>query len=47
MLEALGIKIDFSPEKSAEFLKKITIYFMFSQNHHLSMKIRLRSGENF
>ena len=38
VLEALGVKIDLTPEKSAELLKKLNICFMFAQNYHLSMK---------
>lgn len=38
VLEALGVKIAISPEKSAEVLKKIGICFLFAQNYHLSMK---------
>ena len=38
VLEALGVKIDLAPEKSAEILKKINLCFMFAQNYHLSMK---------
>ena len=32
------MKIDLTPEKSAELLKKLNICFMFAQNYHLSMK---------
>ena len=38
VLEALGVKIDLAPEKSAELLRRINICFMFAQNYHLSMK---------
>lgn len=38
VLEALGVKINLEPEKSAEILKKIGICFLFAQNYHLSMK---------
>lgn len=38
MLEALGVKITISPEKSAELLKKINICFLFAQNYHIAMK---------
>ena len=38
VLEALGVNISISPEKSAELLKKIGICFMFAQNYHLAMK---------
>lgn len=38
VLEALGVKITISAEKSAEILKKIGICFMFAQSYHSSMK---------
>lgn len=38
VLEALGINIRVSPEKSTEILKKIGIYFLFAQNYHIAMK---------
>lgn len=38
VLEALGVKITISPEKSAEMLKNIGICFMFAQNYHIAMK---------
>ncbi|MDD3338373.1 MAG: anthranilate phosphoribosyltransferase [Lachnospiraceae bacterium] len=38
VLEALGVKITVSPEKSAEMLKKIGICFLFAQNYHIAMK---------
>jgi anthranilate phosphoribosyltransferase len=38
VLEALGVNITISPEKSAELLKNIGICFLFAQNYHLSMK---------
>ncbi len=38
VLEALGVNIQISPEKSAELLEKIGICFMFAQNYHLAMK---------
>ena len=38
VLEALGVNITISPEKSAELLKKINICFLFAQNYHISMK---------
>ena len=38
VLEALGVNIGISPEKSAELLKKIGICFMFAQNYHIAMK---------
>ena len=37
-LEALGVNITISPEKSAELLKKINICFLFAQNYHIAMK---------
>ena len=38
VLEALGVKITISSEKSAEILKKINICFLFAQNYHIAMK---------
>lgn len=38
VLEALGIKIDVSPKKSATILNKINICFLFAQNYHIAMK---------
>ena len=38
VLEALGVKITVSPEKSAELLNKINICFLFAQNYHMAMK---------
>ena len=38
VLEALGVKIDLPPEKSAGLLKKINICFLFAQNYHIAMK---------
>ena len=38
VLEALGVKIDITPEQSAELLKKIGICFLFAQNYHIAMK---------
>lgn len=38
VLEALGVKITISPEKSAELLKKINVCFLFAQNYHIAMK---------
>lgn len=37
-LEALGVKLDLSPEKNLELLKEIGICFMFAQKYHSSMK---------
>lgn len=38
VLEALGVKIDNSPQKSSELLNKINICFLFAQNYHIAMK---------
>ena len=38
VLEALGVKINLSPEHSARLLKKINICFLFAQNYHIAMK---------
>lgn len=38
VLEALGVKITISPEKSAQLLEKIGICFLFAQNYHIAMK---------
>lgn len=38
VLEALGVKIDLTPENSAALLKKIGICFLFAQNYHIAMK---------
>lgn len=38
VLEALGVKITLSPEKSADLLRKIGICFLFAQNYHIAMK---------
>lgn len=38
VLEALGIKIDISPEKSLELLEKNNICFLFAQRYHSAMK---------
>jgi len=37
-LEALGVNIMLSPEKSARLLSEIGICFLFAQNYHISMK---------
>ena len=37
VLEALGVKITLTPERSAEILKKINICFLFAQNYHIAM----------
>lgn len=38
VLEALGVKIDISPEKSAQLLDEIGLCFLFAQNYHIAMK---------
>lgn len=38
VLDALGVNIDISPEKSAKVLKNSNICFLFSQNYHIAMK---------
>ncbi len=38
VLEALGVNITVSPEKSRQMLEKIGICFLFAQNYHLAMK---------
>lgn len=38
VLEALGVNITISPERSAELLKEIDICFLFAQNYHIAMK---------
>jgi len=38
VLEALGVDITISPEKSAELLKNVGICFLFAQNYHIAMK---------
>ncbi len=38
VLEALGVNISISPEKSAAILQKINICFLFAQNYHIAMK---------
>lgn len=38
VLEALGVNITVSPEKSQEILKEANICFLFAQNYHLAMK---------
>ena len=37
-LEALGVNITVSPEKSAALLKEIGICFLFAQNYHVAMR---------
>ncbi|MCL1861933.1 MAG: anthranilate phosphoribosyltransferase [Defluviitaleaceae bacterium] len=38
VLEALGVNINISPEKSARLLSEIGICFLFAQNYHIAMK---------
>ena len=38
VLEALGVNINISPEKSAALLENIGICFLFAQNYHIAMK---------
>lgn len=38
VLEALGVNIAISPERSLELLKTIQLCFLYAQNYHLSMK---------
>lgn len=38
VLEALGVNIGISPERSAQLLKEINICFLFAQNYHIAMK---------
>jgi anthranilate phosphoribosyltransferase len=38
VLEALGVKIDVSPQKSLEVLETIGLCFLYAQNYHLAMK---------
>ena len=38
VLEALGVRIDLEPEKSAEILKQINLCFMFAQKYHTAMR---------
>lgn len=37
-LEALGVKIDLTPERSAELLKELNICFLFAQKYHTAMR---------
>lgn len=37
-LEALGVKIDLSPEESAKLLKELNICFLFAQKYHTAMR---------
>lgn len=38
LLEALGVNINISPEKSQQLLSDINICFLFAQNYHIAMK---------
>ena len=38
VLEALGVNINTSAEKSKEMLNKINLCFLFAQNYHIAMK---------
>lgn len=38
VLEALGVNINVSPEKSREMLEQIGLCFLFAQNYHIAMK---------
>lgn len=38
VLEALGVNITVSPERSAKMLETINICFLFAQNYHVAMK---------
>ncbi len=38
LLEALGVNITISPEKSKEILEKANICFLFAQKYHMAMK---------
>lgn len=38
VLEALGVKIDLTPEHSAALLREIGFCFLFAQNYHIAMK---------
>lgn len=38
VLEALGVNIKVTPERSTELLEKIHICFLFAQNYHVAMK---------
>lgn len=37
-LEALGVKIDISPQRSLEILKELNICFLFAQKYHTAMR---------
>lgn len=38
VLEALGVNITLSPDKSTEMLRRIGLCFLFAQNYHIAMK---------
>lgn len=38
VLEALGVNITLTPERSAQMLRDINLCFLFAQNYHISMK---------
>ena len=38
VLEALGVDIAVSPQRSAQILKELGICFLFAQNYHIAMK---------
>lgn len=38
VLEALGVRIGVSPEKSLDLLQSINLCFLFAQNYHIAMK---------
>ena len=38
VLEALGVRIDLAPERSAALLREIGFCFLFAQNYHIAMK---------
>jgi anthranilate phosphoribosyltransferase len=38
VLEALGVRLDLTPERQAEVLSEIGIVFMFAPNHHPAMR---------
>jgi anthranilate phosphoribosyltransferase len=38
VLEALGVNINLSPQKSARLLKQIGLCFLYAQNYHIAMK---------
>lgn len=38
VLEALGVNIHLSPERSSELLKNVGICFLYAQNYHIAMK---------